>query len=144
MAGILSSFWHSPGRNVRFVPLALVLLLLGCFIIFNTSESSPLRGWIVDLMVTGEQTIHSKVATPSLTAPLRKWLGNRALFPTFSPLGNSWNRCLHLPQAFILIRQSAATRGCAVRKWCNDTLRRVFDAGGVNGKSSSELAFQYL
>jgi hypothetical protein len=43
-----------------------------CFLILSTSESLPLRGWIVDIMVTGELSIHSKVAAPSLTAPLRK------------------------------------------------------------------------
>jgi len=57
---------------VEFAPLALVLLLPECFLILSTSESSPLRGWIVDIMVTGELSIHSKVATPSLTALLRK------------------------------------------------------------------------
>jgi hypothetical protein len=63
-------FWHSPGRNVEFAPLALVLLLPGCFLILSTNESSPLRGWIVNIMLTGELSIHSRVATPTLTAPL--------------------------------------------------------------------------
>jgi len=49
MTGISSSFWRSPGRNVEFAPLALVLLLPGCFLILSTSESSPLKGWIVGI-----------------------------------------------------------------------------------------------
>jgi len=34
---------------VEFDPLALVLLLPGCFLILSTSESSPLKGWIVGI-----------------------------------------------------------------------------------------------
>jgi len=47
-------------------------LVAWMFLILSTSESSPLRGWIVDIMVTGELSIHSRVATSSLTAPLQK------------------------------------------------------------------------
>jgi len=32
---------------VEFTPLTLVLLLSRCFLILSTSESSPLKGWIV-------------------------------------------------------------------------------------------------
>ena len=57
---------------MEFAPLVLVLVLPEYFLNLSTSELSSLRGWIVDIMVTGELSIHSKVATSSLTAPLRK------------------------------------------------------------------------
>jgi hypothetical protein len=34
---------------VEFVPLALVLLLPGCFLIRSTNESSSLKRWIVGI-----------------------------------------------------------------------------------------------
>jgi len=65
-------------------------------------------------------------ATPSFTAPLRKWYGNLAFNPTFSSLGNPRNCSLHVPHAPIPIRGISASRGCVVKKLSKYTLKESF------------------
>jgi hypothetical protein len=47
---------------VEFAPLALVLLLPECFLILSTSESSPLKGWMVGIGIgIGYKLSHDEV-----------------------------------------------------------------------------------
>ena len=114
MTGISSHFWSSPGWNVEFALLAWVLLLLAGVHILSTSQSSPLRGWIVDSMVKWELSIHSKIGILTLTASRQKWSGNSAFLPNSSCFRYSWNCCLSVPHAPISIRLISASRGCVV------------------------------